>query len=221
MTRRTAAPLALSLLLLAPASASAAQEKCAKTATVKDGDVQHFLKAPLEGEPLEGTTIRRRSGYYKADSAVKLSYAGNTYSIESGAMFKIVCYGKSVRSGLTLPALDLLSGEVTVKTDAKKPGGVVTTEALSDPRSDPTMTFSVSRTLRDGEPDADDIVAWIAGYISSPKGTTRVKSDGKPIVGVTPYVGSKRGVCRYVHGAKLTSKGTSKGFFTGTATYTP
>ena len=220
MRRRTAGLLALSVALVAPSSAHALEEKCKKTATVESGDVLHHQSFDAS-EPLSGDTIRRRSGFYRAESTVRLDYADNAYTIEAGSIFKIVCYGKSVKTGLTLPALDLLKGEAKVKTAAGKPGGVVTTEALIDPRDDPTMTFTVSRKLaKGGEPDADALMAWFAGYISAPLGTTRVDTDGKPIVGVTPYVGSKRGTCRYVHGAKLISKGRSKGYFTGSATYT-
>ena len=221
MRRRTAGLLALAIALIAPSSAHALEEKCKKTATVESGDVLHHSSFE-ESAPLSGDTIARRSGFYRADSTVKLDYAGNAYTIEKGAIFKIVCYGKSVQSGMTLPALDLLKGEVKVKTADKKPGGVVTTEGLIDPRDDPTTTFEVSRTLRKGgEPSAEAILNWFAGYITAPLGTTKVSTDGKPIIGVTPYVGAKRGTCRYVHGAKLTSKGTSKGYFTGTASYTP
>ena len=221
MRRRTAGLLALSVALIAPSSAHALEEKCKKTATVESGDVLHHESFEA-AEPLSGATIRRRSGFYRAESTVKLDYADNAYTIEPGSIFKIVCYGRSVKTGMTLPALDLLKGEAKVKTAAGKPGGVVTTEGLIDPREDPTMTFTVSRKLaKAGEPSTDALLAWFAGYISAPLGTTTVDTNGKPDVGVTPYVGPKPGTCRYVHGAKLTSKGRSKGYFTGTASYTP
>ena len=222
MTRRTAAPLALCILLLAPASASALEEKCAKTATVTSGadNVQHFSESPETGNPLAGKTIRRRSGFYKAEGTVRLDYANNTYAIGPGSIFKIVCYGKSAKAGLTLPALDLLVGQVKVTTAQKKPGGVVTNESLLDPRDDPTMTFTASRTLRSGgDPTTKNIDSWMGHTISQAFGTTRTSSVGKPIIGVTPYVGSKPGVCRYVQEAKLTSSGRKGSYFTGSATY--
>ena len=222
MTRRTAVPLALSLLLLAPASASALEEKCAKSATVTSGadSVLHFSESVETGDPLSGTTIKRRSGFYKSEGTVKLDYAGNVYTIDKGAIFKIVCYGKSVQSGLTLPALDLLVGEVKVTTSAKKPGGVVTNEGLLDPRDDPTMTYNVSRTLRSGgKPSTKNIISWLGDTISQAFGTTLTNSVGTPIIGVTPYVGAKPGVCRYVQSAKLSSSGRKGSYFTGSATY--
>jgi hypothetical protein len=223
MRRRTAGLLALAVTLLAPASAQALEEKCKKTATVESGDVLHHTTFE-DSAPLSGDTIARRSGFYRAASTVKLDYADNAYTIEKGAIFKLVCYGKSVQSGMTLPALDLLKGDVKVKTADKKPGGVITTEALLDPRDDPTMTFEVSRTLsrNDADPTPTQIRNWFAGFITAPRGTSKASTDGKPIIGVTPYVGPKRGSCRYVHGATLKSTGTTrKGYFTGTASYTP
>ncbi len=222
MRRRTTGLLAIAFALSATSPAGAAvAETCKKTATVESGDVLHHSDFETNA-PLEGDTIRRRSGFYRAGSTVKLDYAGNAYTIDKGTIFKLGCYGRSVKTGMTLPLVDLLKGEVKAKTVAKQPGGVVTTESLVDPREDETMTFTVTRTLTSGdEPTPKQILAWFAGYISAPKGKTTARSDGKPIVGVTPYVGERRGTCRYVHKAVLTSKGTSKGYFTGTAVYTP
>jgi hypothetical protein len=230
MTRASAALFTcpLAFLLALPASAHAAT--CTREATVTSGaaNVVHYSAADLqagetEGKVLSGDTIKRRDGFYKSTGAVKLSYAGNTYRIENGAIFKLGCYGRSVKQGAILPAVELLKGEVQAKTAQKKPGGIVTTEALLDPRDDETMEFQVTRTLASGnEPTLDQISRWFADTISQPKGTTRATTDGKPIIGVTPYVGPRRGSCRYVHGAKLTSTGTTrKGYFTGTASYTP
>jgi hypothetical protein len=220
MRRRTAGLIALAIALIAPSSAHALAEKCKKTATVESGDVLHHSDFETSA-PLEGETIRRRSGFYRAGSTVKLDYAGNAYTIDKGSIFKLGCYGRSVKTGMTLPLVDLLKGEVKAKTVAKEPGGVVTTESLVDPREDETMTFTVRRTLTGtDEPTPKQILAWFASYISAPKGRTTAWTDGKPVVGVTPYVGERRGTCRYVHKAVLTSKGTSKGYFTGTAVYT-
>lgn len=219
MTRRTAVLLTCSLALLAPASAEAAKE-CAKTATVTSGadDVLRYT-APDATEPLSGKTIKRRSGFYRAEGTVKLRYVGNVYTIRPGAIFKIVCYGKSRQAGAVLPALDLLVGDAKVKTSKKKPGGFLTSEGLIDPRRDPTMTISVSRELNSGDaPDAEEMFAWFAGYISAPLGTTRTATTDKADIGVTPYVGSKPGVCIYVRKVRLVSKGRKNGHFTGTVT---
>ena len=220
MRRRTAGLLAVSIALIAPTSAQAQEEKCKKEATVESGDVLRWTD--LEGEPelYTGDTIRRRSGIYRAQSRVKLDYADNAYTISAGTIFKLVCYGRSVKAGLTLPSVHMLKGQIKVKTAAGKPGGVVTTEGLIDPRQDSTMTFEVARELSSGkEPNMEQIFNWFAGYISAPLGSTRTSTENKADLGVTPYVGSKPGTCRYVQRAKLTSSGRKKGYFTGSATY--
>ena len=226
MCRRTAGLLAVSIALIAPSSVHAAAEAatCARSATVTSGaaNVMHFHQDAPEGEPLAGETIKRRDGFFRATGMVKLEFVESVYTIKEDTIFKLGCYGKSREQGAIYPALELLKGGVALKTAKNKPGGIVTAEALVDPRRDPTMQFQVSRTLSSGkEPTMDQIGRWFADTISQPKGTTRATTYGKPIMGVTPYVGAKPGTCRYVHGAKLTTKGTKGLYFTGTATYTP
>lgn len=222
MRRRTTGFLAVAIaLLIAPAAAEAAALKCKKTATVVSGDVLRHTVFDQPGEPIEGDTITRGAQFFSAASKVVLDFAGNTYTIEEGTIFLQSCYGRSVKTGMTLPGIDMLKGEIKVKTGARTPGAIITTEGFYDPRTDYTMTFEATRTLHknNAAPKPEQLRSWYYGYISAPLGATRVSTDGKPIVGVTPYVGSKPGTCRYVHGATLISKGTRKGYFTGTATY--
>ena len=223
MRRRTTGILALAIALIAPSTVQAAGYKCKKTATVTSGDVLRFTNFAEPGVPISGDTITRGAAFYRAESKVELDFAGNDYTIAAGTIFMQSCYGRSVKTGMTLPGLDMLKGEMKVKTGAKTPGAIITTEGFYDPRTDYTMTFEVSRTLKKaGEPGPDQLRDWYAGYITAPKGTTKVSTDGKPIVGVTPFVGPKRGTCRYVHKATLTSSGTTRdGYFTGSAKYTP
>ena len=221
MRRRTTGLLVLALLI-APASADAAGYKCKKTATIERGEVLRFTNFAEPGVPVSGDTITRGSAFFQAASDVKLDLAGNLYTIAEGTIFMPSCYGRSVQTGMTLPGLDMLKGEMKVKTDGDKPGAIITTEGFYDPRTDYTMTFEATRTLHknNAAPTPEQLRSWYAGFISAPLGATRVSTDGKPIVGVTPFVGPKRGTCRYVHGATLISKGTTrKGYFTGTATY--
>jgi hypothetical protein len=224
MRRRTTGFLAIAIAIaaLAPSTASAAGYKCKKTATVESGELLRFTNFAEPGVPVTGDTITRGGAFFEAASKVVLDFAGNTYTIAEGTIFMQSCYGRSVQTGMTLPGIDMLKGEIKVKTGAKTPGAIITTEGFYDPRTDYTMTFEATRTLHknNAAPTPEQIRSWYAGFISAPLGATRVSTDGKPIVGVTPYVGSKRGTCRYVHGATLISKGTTrKGYFTGTATY--
>ena len=220
---------ALVAALLAPSTARAAQ--CPKLAAdvddpaaVLDYDVSEAAHTgqPLEGGELEGGKVRFPGHFYEAIDDVVVTARGNTYSISKGATFKFGCYGRSPSDRNLKPALALLHGTAVVKTAAGAPGGVLTMEALADPREDATMTYRVKRTLtKKGELTLDDRLAWFGDTISQPRGTTRVKAaKSGPIVGVTPYVGPRSGTCRYVHGARLTSTGVdSKGYTKGTSSF--
>ncbi len=225
---------AVALALLAPSTAQAAGYKCKRTATVKSGDLLRFTDFQEPGTVFDGVTIRRGAhtrsvmndtivddAYFQATSKVVLDYGGNTYTIADDTIFMLACYGRTLKTGMTLPSLDMLTGEMKVRTGAKTPGGITTAEGLFDPRVDHTMTFEARRTLhRDGDdPTPDQLRGWYLSSSTAPFGRTEVRTGGKPIVGVTPTVGPNRFSCRYVHGATLTSKGRSKGLLTGSATY--
>ena len=215
---------AIAAALLTPAAADAAQ--CPKLVVDVDAPeaiVDYHAGAP-EGGPLEGGKVRFPGHFYDATANVKLTIRGNTYRIAKGSTFKFSCYGRSVTDRNLKPALSLLRGKVDVKTSAHAPGGVITHEGLMDPRSDPTMTYQVRRTLtKRGELTQDDRLAWFGDMVSQPRGTTRVRArKGGPIVGVTPYVGPRPGSCRYCRKARLKSTGVdSKGYTKGSSTFSP
>ena len=225
MTRRTTILAAvLGAALLAPSAAHA--KPCPKlTATVDDpaAIVDYNQKSPDGGAPTGGK-LRYPGHFFDATDDVVVKVKGNTYSVSGGSTFKFSCYGKSKADRHLKPSLDLLRGEVDVKSGAADPGAVLTHEGLFDPRNDPTMTFTIRRTLTsDAELTVADRMNWFANFLSQRLGTTVAEArKSGPIVGVTPYVGPRRGSCRYVHAARLKSKGhDSKGYTTGTAFYTP
>jgi hypothetical protein len=79
------------------------------------------------------------------------------------------------------------------------------------------MTYTVSRKLTGANLDMDGRLRWFNFSAKQPSGTTKVSAPKKgPIVGVTPYVGERKGSCRYVHAATLTTKGS---YGKGTASY--
>jgi hypothetical protein len=225
MTRRTMiVTVAFGAALLVPSAAHASG--CPKLAATVDDPaaiVDHNSKAP-DGEAPAGGKLRYPGHFFDATADVVVKVRGNTYRVSEGATFQFSCYAKSKADRHPKPSLDLLQGDVDAETGAAHPGAVLTHEALLDPRRDPTMRFSVSRELTsDDELTLTDKMKWFANVVTQRLGTTvmTTKKSG-PIVGVTPYVGPRSGSCRYVHGARLTSKGhDSKGYSIGTATYTP
>ena len=223
VTRRplVAAAVTAAALLALPAAAHAACPKMTGEVDEPEAVLDFSADSELVGGPLEGGKVHFPGHFYEATGAIVLEVLGNEYSISKGAVFKLTCYGSSAADKNLKPALMLMHGKVRVKTGAKKPGGVVTPEGLIDPRTDPTMTFSVERKIRT-KADLDAILDWFAENTSQPKGTTKAKAPkGGPIIGVTPYVGPRSGTCRYVHAARLTLKGfNSKGYSTGTSSFT-
>lgn len=214
--------LCAALLIFAlPAAAAHAAVPCPKISAPVTGDkagITDFNPDQPEGGELEGNRIRFPGHFYKTEDAIRIVVRGNRYTVGPDSIFKFSCYGRSRADKKLKPALDLLRGSVEVRTSAAAPGGVTTEEGLYDPREDPTMTYTVTRTLSmTGEPSLEDILGWFAGFADQPTGTTNVVSTGST-VGVTPYVGSRRGSCRYVHKARLTTKGR---YGRGTARYTP
>ena len=212
MTRSDLPLAALAALLLTPAAAQAAGDPCPKVSADVDkpGAVVDFHDGAREGEVPEGGKIRYPGHFFDATDDIVVTASGNTYRIAKGSTFKFSCYGASIKDPYRGPALMLLTGAVKVTTGQKTPGGVITEEGLFDPRTDPTMVFTVSRKLARKHLDIEGKMAWFANYRSQPHGTTKVKAaKSGPIVGVTPYVGKNPGSCRYVHGARLTTKNDS------------
>lgn len=209
------------LIIAIPAAAADAAVPCPKISAPLTGDkagITDFNQDQPEGGKLEGDRIRFPGHFYKTTEAIKIVVRGNSYVVGPDSIFKFSCYGRSKADKKLKPALDLLRGSVKVKTSAAAPGGVITEEGLYDPREDPTITYTVTRALSMmGEPSLEDILEWFTSQADQPTGTTNVASTGST-VGVTPYVGSRPGSCRYVHRARLTTKGR---YGRGTARYTP
>jgi hypothetical protein len=221
-----AVPVTLLALLVLPAIAQA--DKCPKRVVdVTTGDatqITDYHDGAEEGEPLSGGKLRYPGHFFRTAADIKFKLKGNTYELAKGSVFKFTCYGASAADPNEFPAVGLMRGQIDVATSDKSPGGVLTTEGLFDPRQDHSMPFRVSRTLTaKHESTLNEMLLWFAGIGNQPKGTTRVASQSKAIVGVTPYVGKRKGSCRYIHEAKLTSTGFNlkTGFYTGKASYTP
>lgn len=220
---RLLAPLAGLIALLAGAadarSSTDAEGGCKPFTAQITSDpsvVLDYSSAQPEGAPLEGDTIRRPGHFYELQGAVELRLNGNIVWASKGSILKLTCYRRT-RTGRDYPAVGLLRGSLKLKTSASDPAGVLTEEGLFDPRLAPTLLFTVKRTLtRRGDVTMEQKLTWFANFGDQPMGTTVVSSRG--IVGVTPFVGSQPGSCRYIHGARLT---TTSGYGRGTATYRP
>jgi hypothetical protein len=212
-------------LFVLPAAASAKCPKREVTVSAADAAlITDFHDGAQEGEPLTDETLRYPGHFFRTAGDITFKLKGNTYELGEGSVFKFTCYGPSAAEPEKYPAVSLMRGQVDVATSDKNPGGILTPEGLFDPRQDHSMPYGLSRKLTaDHESTLTEMLLWFADIGTQPKGTTRVASQSKAIVGVTPYVGKRKGHCRYIHAAKLTSTGFNRktGFYTGTATYTP
>jgi hypothetical protein len=206
--------LVVCLFGASPAHAAA----CPKlSATVTSGSVLNHWQDHPEGVPLTGGKLRYPGHFYEAASKLAVTLHSNEITVTKGTIFKLTCYGASKGAPLW-PALDILKGTASLGTVKGHPAGIITEEGLFDPRGRQDMQYRVSRTLTSKQPlTLEQKMLWFARVNSQPTGTTRVQSLVKgAIVGVTPYVGSRPGSCRYVNAARLTTKGR---YGRGTATY--
>ena len=176
--------------------------------------VVEYSPAHPDGGPLHGTSLTYPKRFYRLDAAVELSIRGNVIWASKGSILKLGCYRRS-RTDRPLPAVDLLRGSLKIKSPGEHPAGVITEEGLFDPRLTGELVYEVKRNLtKPGEVTMPQLVSWFASFNDQPTGTTTVAS-GKT-VGVTPYVGSRPGNCRYVRHARLT---TTTKYGVGSATY--
>jgi hypothetical protein len=165
-----------------------------------------YSSAQPEGGQLSGATIRRPGHFYEFMNAVEFRIKGNIVAASKGTILKLSCYRRT-RTGRDFPGVNLLRGSLEITSARTNPVGIVSEEGLFDPRLAPTLTNRAEVTTAQK-------IKWFANFGDQPMGTTIATSSG--IVGVTPTVGPRRGSCRYIHFARLTTTG---GYGRGTATY--
>ena len=217
MSRRVLTAVGMSAFCLLGSSPASAASCPKASATVESGSVVDYSQDQPEGAPPADGKLRYPGHYFEATSTLSLTLRENAISVAKGTIFKLTCYGAAKDAPLW-PALDVLKGTVNLAAVEDHPAGVITEEGLFDPRDRQDMQFRVSRTLTSKAPLTEKgKMRWFARMSSQPTGTTRVESLVKDvIVGVTPYVGSTPGKCRYVKSARLTTKGR---YGRGTASY--
>jgi hypothetical protein len=185
------------------------------SASVDSGTVVDYSQAQPDGAAPTDGKLRFPGHYFEATSILVLTLRDNTINVAKGTIFKLTCYGTAKGAPLW-PAVDVLVGSVRLATVKRHPAGVITEEGLFDPRGRQDMRFYVNRMLTSTLTEKGKM-RWFARASSQPTGTTTVESRDKDvIVGVTPYVGSRPGRCRYVKSARLTTEGR---YGNGSASY--
>ena len=212
------------VLLTVPASAFAGPKgESTRKATVTTGVVQDMTGAEMGDDGhhhIDETRVGTLDGkrYYYVAKASKLSYQKATYSLTKGSVFTLTCFGSG--SGVAkYPSLALKMGKVTMASKSGKPGGVMTNEGLYDPYGYRDITFTVSRTVKGGNPTLQEVLDG-SPYLFN-LGTSKVrKTKGSAFINVTPYVGKRIGTCRQSKGYTGISKSMKNGYLVGTAKYT-
>lgn len=217
---RAALAAAAAALLLVPATAAAAAPRSAQLAdVVGSGHVIAYGNEHPDGAPLAGTKLDARHVYELAGVTAVVHFGGTTYRMSDGTNFALHSYRFSKSDRALKPSILLLTGRLEVETAAKGPGGVESEEGLFNPLAAGPwkIGFTVERKLADPKQLTSIGRALFYGNTrDQPRGTTTVKSAGKPALNITPYVGKRIGSCRHAHGARLATK---SGYGKGTATY--
>ncbi|HEY3021598.1 MAG TPA: hypothetical protein VGJ32_15480 [Solirubrobacteraceae bacterium] len=210
---------AVAALLLVPATASAAPRTAQLADVHGSGHVVAYGNDHPEGAPLAGTKLDDRHVYELSGVTATVRFGGTTYRVSDGTNFALYSYGFSKADKRLKPAISLLAGKLEVQTAAKGPGGVATEEGLFNPLPGGPwkIRFVVERRLADAKQLTPIGRAMFFGNAAQqPRGTTTVRSVGRPALNITPYVGKRIGSCRHAHGSRLTTK---SGYGKGTATY--
>jgi hypothetical protein len=117
-----------------------------------------------------------------------------------------------------MPSMSMLQGSATVMTTRAVEGSISTEEGLYGqlPNSAGTK-YNLVRVLHQTTPlTMAQRINWYLGYSNQPVGVTYSKTLTTSRINVTPYVGPRRGSCRHVHSAVLT---TTTSYGQGTAVY--
>jgi len=190
---------------------------CPSTATIVrtegTGTVLDFSAKAPAGVPLQGNLLHMQTSghfYQLAGLSITLRWGSNTYNVSRDATVALSCYGQAKGTNVFYPALRMLDGSATLQVSPSDPGGVLTNEGLYGPIPGQQIrhgyTFRVTRVLH-ATADPESEVLWFANYENQPTGTSTIITQDASLVNVTPYVGPRRGSCRHVHKAILTSTG--------------
>jgi hypothetical protein len=177
------------------------------------GTVLDFSAKTPAGVPLQGKLLHMQTSghfYQLAGVSIALRWGSNTYNVSHDATVALSCYGQAKGTNVFYPALRMLDGSATLQVSPSEPGGILTNEGLYGPIAGQQIrhgyTFRVTRVPHaTANPESD--VIWFANYENQPTGTSTIITQDASLVNVTPYVGPRRGSCRHVHKAILTSTG--------------
>jgi hypothetical protein len=208
MAEGVGSPKARISFLSATCPSTAAIVRTEGTGTVLD----FSAKAPA-GVPLQGNLLHLQTSghfYQLAGLSITLRWGSNIYSISRDATVALSCYGQAKGTNVFYPALRMLDGSATLQVSPSEPGGILTNEGLYGPIPGQQIrhgyTFRVTRVLHHtANPESE--VIWFANYENQPTGTSTIVTKDSSLVNVTPYVGPRRGSCRHVHKAILSSTG--------------
>jgi hypothetical protein len=196
-------------------SAADANHPCAMSAAIVSRAqglvITDYSQANPNGVTLRGGQLVAHHFYDVEGGNLAITYGSNTYHIgPAESVIALGCYGQSRSQPADLPALRILEGAARVSVSQSSPGALVTEEGLYGPIPGGAIprryAFSVTRTLRHN-PNLRQALMWFAGFAGAPTGNTIVRTEDSQLVNVTPYMGSRPGVCVHVRTAWLQSTG--------------
>lgn len=215
---------ASAVLTIGVPAASAAAYPCAPSAKITHSSGSGYISwagRETKGQlkKFTGSHVTYGTHFYELHGkTITLAFGGNTFVLGSNAVFALNCSGTAAGQKAKMPSIRMLRGKATVRTTHAVEGSVAAEDGLFGPIPGSSATsFTVSRTLRQHSPlTLMQAVYWFMEYTNEPAGTSRITTLTHTLVNVTPYVGPRRGSCRHVHSAVLTTTST---YGHGTAIY--
>ena len=217
--------IAAATVVIGPAAvASASTLPCASSATITArSGTGHIAWAGKETKGklvrFTGKRLTRGAHFYELYSkTIVLSFGKNTYTLSGNAVFDLGCSGEAAGDRAIMPSISMLRGTAIVKTTRAVEGSISTEENLVGPIPNSAATkYKVVRKLKQTTTlTMQQKINWYEDLYRQPTGSTTSKTLTTIRVNVTPNVGPRRGSCRQVHSAVLT---TTTAFGHGTAVY--
>ncbi len=166
-----------------------------------------------------GTRLTRGVHFYELyNKTIVLSFGKNTYTLGGNAVFDLSCSGEAAGDRAIMPSISMVRGTAIVKTTRAVEGSIFTEENLVGPIPNSAATkYKVVRKLKQTTTlTMQQKINWFEDLYRQPTGSSTSKTLTSIRVNVTPNVGPRRGSCRRVHSAVLT---TTTGFGHGSAVY--